>query len=115
MVKDSVTIQETVDFLNSLLEVDRHAVTALFSLRIGCNKKLLDHESVQCGIFDLLTNKNEYCQVGMIGVFNGLFGADEHGWGHIVGDYEDGIITAFRLLTDDDAKRYIQLNNKDKE
>jgi hypothetical protein len=107
MVKTQVTLQETVEFLNSLLEIDRHVVTALFSMRIGCNKAMADHETVQCGTFDLLTDKEEYCQVGMIGILNGLFGADQNGWGHICANYDEGIIKEFKLLPDKDVKEII--------
>lgn len=103
MVKSRISIQKTVDFLNELLEIDRCTITALFSSRICCNSLLADHPTVQVGVL----SKN-YFQVGMIGILNGLFGIDEHGWGHIIADYEDGELLRFRLLTDEDVKGYLK-------
>ena len=51
MVKNSVTMQEVVDFLNELLEIDSCAITALFSSRICCNKEMADHPTVQVGVW----------------------------------------------------------------
>lgn len=108
MVKDKVTIQETVDFLNELLKTDPVAIASLFSVRMACNKALADHETVQVGALSV-----SYFQVGMIGILNGLFGIDEHRWGHIAGDYEDGKLLRFRLLTAEDVEGYV--NPKEKE
>ena len=101
MVKNEITIQGTVDFLNSLLAIDRQAITALFSMRMACNTDLADHETVQVGV------EGNYAQVGMIGVLNGLFGKDQYGWGHISADYDNGMIIKFRLLTIEDVKGYV--------
>ncbi len=101
MVKNEITTQETVDFFNLLLAIDRQAITALFSMRMACNTDLADHETVQVGV------EGNYAQVGMIGVLNGLFGKDQHGWGHISADYDNGMIVKFRLLTIEDVKGYV--------
>ena len=103
MVKSRVSIQKTVDFLNELLEIDPFAISALFSSRVSCNKELADHPTVQVGSL----GKDSF-QVGMIGVLNGLFGIDKHGWGHISGYYEDGKLVEFRLFTDEDVERYVK-------
>ena len=102
MVKESVTLKETVDFLNSLIKVDSSAINSLFSTRISCNEDLADHETVQ------VMARGEFFQVGMIGILNGLFGIDEHGWGHISADYDDGKITKFNILTSEDVKSFIE-------
>ena len=109
MIKDKISIEETVTFLNSLLEIDPIAITALFSIRTVCNQNLAKHNTVQVGV------QGNYCQVGMIGVFNGLFGKDSYGWGHISADYDNGVIRRFRLLTDDDVRKYVQLQLRAKE
>lgn len=101
MVEEKITIQETVDFLNELLKIDPATITALFSLRVACNKKLANHETVQVGVIS-----KQYYQVGMIGVLNGLFGIDDNGWGHIAADYDDGRIIRFRLLTESEIKAF---------
>lgn len=92
MVKESVTLKETVEFLNSLIKVDSSAINALFSSRISCNEEMANHETVQ------VMARDGFFQVGMIGVLNGLFGIDKSGWGHIIADYEDGKITKFNML-----------------
>jgi len=102
MVKESITIQETVDFLNELLKVDNQAINTLFSVRMACNKDLADHNTVQVGVFP-----PDYFQVGMIGILNGLFGKDEFGWGHICANYDNGNIVGFSMLTTDDVKKYL--------
>lgn len=102
-VKEKIGLQETVDFLNELLKIDPIAITALFNIRIGCNKVLADHETVQV----LVSGKNYY-QVGMIGILNGLFGIDEYGWGHITINYDNGKIIEFQVLTEDEIKDFIE-------
>lgn len=102
IIKESVTLQETVDFLNELLVTDPTAISSLFSVRLACNKKLADHETVQVGALS-----KSFFQVGMIGILNGLFGIDKYGWGHISADYEDGKIIRFRALTEEDVAGYV--------
>ena len=101
-VKEKVSIEETVNFLNELLKIDPIAITALFSMRIGCNEALADHKTVQ-----VLVSSGTYFQVGMVGILNGLFGIDESGWGHISIDYDDGKITGFRVLTEDEIRNFV--------
>ena len=101
-VKEKVSIEETVNFLNELLKIDSIAITALFSMRIGCNEALADHETVQ-----VLVSNGTYFQVGIVGILNGLFGIDEYGWGHISIDYDDDKITGFRVLTEDEIKAFV--------
>ena len=103
VVKESVTIQETVDFLNELLKIDGQAINTLFSIRMACNESLSDHDTVQVGVI-----QPNYFQVGMIGILNGLFGKDEFGWGHICADYYDGKIISFKMLTIDEVKKHIE-------
>ena len=91
MVKESISINEVVDFLNDLLRIDSMAINSLFNLRVGCNKELADHPTVQVGSF------GTYPHVGMIGILNGVFGADESGYGCIFMDIDNGKIKQFRL------------------
>ena len=44
--------------------------------------------------------------VGIIGILNGLFGSDEHSWGHISADCEGSKVKRFRLLPDSDVHKY---------
>lgn len=98
MVKESITIQETVDFLNSLIKIDSSTITKLFDTRIHCNEAIANHETVQ-----VINVGIHYFKVGMIGILNGLFGIDEYGWGHIIANYEDGKIISFEVLTSEKA------------
>ena len=107
MIKEKVSKQETVDFLNHILKIDPDAVNNLFSIRVGCNKVLARHPSVQVGKIT-----DDYFIVGMMGVLNGLFGSDEHGWGHIVIDCIETKIVGFHLLSNNDVEKYI---NKEEE
>lgn len=102
-VKEKISLKETVNFLNELLKIDSIAITALFSMRISCNEALADHETVQ-----VLVSGGTYFQVGIVGILNGLFGIDENGWGHISVDYDDGKITGFHVLTEDEIKGFVE-------
>lgn len=82
MIRESVSVQDAIDFLNDLVKVDPKAVEALVGVRVPCNEDLADHPTVQVGVKD---GKAEF---GLLGVLNGLFGAypDEprKGWGPIL-------------------------------
>ena len=94
MIKQSVTPQEVVDFLNELLKVDRLAINAIFNIRVHCNKEMAEHPTVQVG------RNEEVCQVGIVGILNGLFGTYESGYGCISVYIENGEIEEFALLTE---------------
>ncbi|MGD9161859.1 MAG: hypothetical protein PVG39_25840 [Desulfobacteraceae bacterium] len=100
-VKESVSIQETVDFLNDLLSIDPDTINNLSSIRVGCNKTMADHPTVQVACLS-----DNYFIVGIIGILNGLFGSDEHGWGHISADYEGSKVKRFRVLSNQDVEKY---------
>ena len=86
MIKDDVKLGEVIDFLNSLLNLDKNAVTALFSARTYCNNKIGAHPTVQIQeepfsnilAFDENDNMLHYT-VGILGILNGLFGVFEEG------------------------------------
>ena len=94
-LKEKVSIQEAVDFLNGLLEADQEAVSAFFSTRVACNKGMADHPTVQVGELS-----PDYHVFGAIGIFNGLFGIDEDGWGGITAIVEGIKIHSFEVVTD---------------
>lgn len=85
-----VSPDHAVDVLNELLALDRPAITALVERRWSCNKALGDHPTCQ-------VTKTQYgLSVGLLGVLNALFGADEEGWGTLCGVFEDdGTLTRF--------------------
>lgn len=64
MIRESVTIDEVIGFLNHLITVDPGAITRLIEARVACNDAMTNHPTVQCG-------ENE---VGFLGVLNGIFG-----------------------------------------
>jgi hypothetical protein len=65
------------------LGYDKEAVNDLINGRVSCNEKLADHPSVQCR-----TEGNNY-SVGILGILNGLFGANEKGIGGIVAMFDN--------------------------
>ena len=78
MIKESITIDDAVVYLNSILEADPLAVRSLLCLRVPCNVTLADHPSAQVD-----AAWNEGFTVGLLGVINGLFGVNEFEWGVI--------------------------------
>jgi hypothetical protein len=84
VIKESITLHEVADFLNSLLEIDPSTINSMFSMRMFCSKDLANHPAVQ-----VANPKNWIPYVGFIGILNGLFGANENGWGRIAAQYSD--------------------------
>jgi len=95
MLKEKVSIDETIDYLNGLLEADPEGISAFFSTRVACNEKMAQHPTVQVGVLN-----PDYYVFGAIGIFNGLFGIDEDGWGYITAIVEGINIIKFEKVTD---------------
>lgn len=49
MIKETVTLDETIDFLSELIKVDAPAIAALIANCVPCNEQMADHPTVQCG------------------------------------------------------------------
>jgi len=83
MIRESVTVAETIQLLNEIIAIDPTVMTKLVATRIKCNDALANHPTIQCGPI----GENKYgelgYEVGFLGILNGLFGADEMGWGII--------------------------------
>lgn len=79
-IKASMTVDEVIAFLNSLLAIDPEAIKNLMWHRVRCNGSMADHPSVQVSAYP---DKNKPA-VGLLGILNGMFGIDEEGWGQIV-------------------------------
>jgi len=93
MLKKQVKPKEVVTYLNRLLKTDRLAVETLFNIRVLCNSRMAKHPTVQVGKFS-----SKYA-VGIIGIINGMFGADMNGWGCISMDLDEGNkIKRFRMV-----------------
>lgn len=97
MLRNSVSIQDTIDFLNALIDLDDAAIHGLISTRILCNEALANHSTVQVG------QENNVNIVGILGLLNGLFGIDDNGWGPITIVYENGRVVR--------AERYLRSGN----
>jgi len=74
VIKKSITPQEVVDFLNSLMDVDPVAMHKLVFSHKKCNDDLADHPTVQ--VEESATGQ---CSVGLMGILNGLFGVYDDG------------------------------------
>jgi hypothetical protein len=111
MVKQHVTVQDVIDFLNELTVLDRDMMLRLINARVRCNDDIACHESVQVGLYDIVTGKStkdietgEF-RVGFLGIINGLLGTiDEEGstkgWGPIMvvldkNDEGETVVTRF--------------------
>lgn len=83
--QDLELAQKVVDYLNGLLERDPHAIAALIENRVACNAALRDHPSCQVQV----SVKDSSCQVGFLGLLNGLCGIDEMGMGLITAVFDN--------------------------
>ena len=72
MKRKKILAKQVVDMLNDALENDYTAISSLFQVRVYCNSKTAEHESIQ--VFQ--TAKNSYI-VGFLGLLNGMFGFKE--------------------------------------
>jgi len=96
MIKKEITVNNAINCLNEIFKHDPEAVALLVKNRIPCNKALAAHESVQ-----VRENCDGKFSVGILGILNGLFGADEKGYGPIAAVCEkDGTITSFQRYGD---------------
>lgn len=68
-------VDHTVNFLNSLLDVDKVWMQSLFSSQFRCNRALADHPTVQ------VTNGSlpSMTYASVLGVINGLHGVFDEG------------------------------------
>ena len=74
MIKQQITPQDAVDYLNDLVKRDPDAIRFLMIHKVQCNQALADHPSCQV---DGYSRQDGQCCVGMLGVINGLFGWQE--------------------------------------
>ena len=74
----TISAQDAVDFLNSLLRVDPDAIFKILNTHVECTESLSTHPTVQVRKWSLEPKKTHY-SVGFLGVLNGLFGVISHG------------------------------------
>ena len=87
MINDPLTLDKALEILNSMVEADPDAITALLEKRVPCNKALAHHPTVQMlGEYDI-EGDVVGGQVGLMGILNGLFGVGADGWGALVSCY----------------------------
>lgn len=102
----SVSVGETVEFLNEMLGLDRQFTERLMWARIRCNRQIAEHESIQC--------RSEpgggRGKAGFLGVLNGVFGIDKNGFGPITGDVDEmdeTHIVRFRMTDSDKIEKQV--------
>lgn len=89
-IKDSVSIDDTIAFLNELMAIDPDAMAQLCISRVPCNEALADHPTVQ------VAPEDQGYSVGILGIINGLFGVDGSGWGPIERVIDGRVTVRFR-------------------
>lgn len=77
-MKESVTLDEIIEYLNELIGLDASAMTALSSTRVPCNDAMAKHPTVQAS-----SSVHDGCRVGLIGVINGMLGVHPDNYGAI--------------------------------
>jgi len=95
MIKENITLDEVIGFLNELTTLDPNMVTDWINARVVCNKDIYEHPTVQCGTW------NGKKKVGALGILNGLFGSFDEGpkkgWGVLAAVIEkDGLVCGFK-------------------
>ena len=91
MISKQVQVVGVLAVLNEMVAMDPEAAHALVEQRVPCNKALQGHPTIQVQV------DGTKAKVGLLGVLNGLFGADEEGWGPIAACFDDdtGKLTGF--------------------
>lgn len=99
MIKEQVTPDDVVNFLNEIALIDNTAISCLADDRVPCNEALAQHPTVQ------VKRDGVYRKVGFLGIINGLLGTydeGEHkGSGPITAEMDElGKIVYFRRTDD---------------
>ena len=82
-----------IAILNEIHQMDSSVMPKLINYRVPCNSELAEHPSVQVGKGDV------GCEVGFLGILNGLVGIKPDGYGFIGAKYTDeGELSGFVLL-----------------
>lgn len=102
-IKNQITIEDALALLNEMNTLDAQATKDLVEKRVSCNEALADHPSIQTGktMTDTIDQNDKALvrghRVGLLGVLNGLFGANAEGWGPICAVFEDdGTLSHFK-------------------
>ena len=84
-IRETIIIDEIVDYLNELFKIDPTAIEHLLDSRVLCNKKLAEHPT--CQVARNTTDGRD--RVGILGVINGMLGISEKGMGTIVAYFDN--------------------------
>lgn len=93
-MKETLTLDDVIQYLNEILRLDRPAIAALVANRVPCNDALADHESVQ-----VMPQHGGY-HVGLLGILNGMWGAFNGVDGPIATVWNDGYLVRFAKRQD---------------
>jgi len=78
-------VDQAIEVLNRIHKADPTVMQSLIFHRVPCNQLVADDPTVQVGRG---VNLSTGWEVGILGIINGLFGSDEHGWGHIYANFD---------------------------
>lgn len=83
-VPNDAAIDYAIEVLNRALAEDQSAIRDLFNYEAPCNDALGNDPTVQVRS----RSTGDGVAVTALGLINGLFGADDTGWGYITATYE---------------------------
>lgn len=87
--RNRAAIRDAIGVLNRVHAADPTVLPVLFAHRVRCNEALADDPSVQ------VKQREGHCDVGLLGIINGLFGVDAATRGFISAHYDGGELTHF--------------------
>ena len=92
-VPDLWPIRKAIQVLNEALQADPEGINVLIQQYVVVNETLADHPSIQV---EAVVGATSWFKLRPLGLINGLFGADEDGYGFIAAQTgDDGQITRF--------------------
>lgn len=93
--------EQSVKLLNEAFELDPESIERLVLTRIPCNEALTQHPTIQVGPARMVAH-NPGMAVGLIGILNGIAGANSDSLGAIavIVDNATGKIKGFQVLQD---------------
>lgn len=102
-IRETLTVDDVIDFLNDLIVRDYHAVRRMTGISIPCNRSLVSHPSLQVD----LGEEGVPASFSILGLINALYGPHnkDHlkGYGQIClisGDTDKGEVYRFGRTKD---------------
>ena len=98
-MRNTVTIEQAIEVLNEALALDPMAISKLVNYHELCNERLAEHAGIQVGaaggpkanVPGGGIGGPGGSEVGVLGIINGLFGADEAGNGPIAAELDSAM------------------------